>query len=63
MTHVNYAQLKSGSIQWNGKTIKTAPLSSYKKAKEIAETLKGWIQRGNFEITKPVVTLPSVERK
>lgn len=63
LTHVNYAQLKSGSIQWNGKTIKTAPLSSYKKAKEIAETLKGWIQRGNFEITKPVVTLPSVERK
>ncbi len=63
LTYVNYAQLKTGSIEWNGKTIKTAPLSSYKMAKEIAETLKTWILKGDFQIAEPVETLPTVEKK
>jgi len=62
LTHVNYAQLKTGSIEWNGRTIKTAPLSSYKMAKEIAENLKTWIMKGDFLITEPVATLPTVEK-
>lgn len=63
LAYVNYAQLKSGAIEYQGKTIKTTPLSSYKKAKEIAEVLKGWIQAGTFELTQPVVPLPSVPRE
>lgn len=58
---VNYSQLKSGKISINGKEVPTTPLSSYKKAREIAEILKEWIRRGEFLLSKPVQMLPSVE--
>ncbi len=58
---VTYAQLKSGSITVQGKEIPTAPLSSYPKAKEIAETLKQWIIAGDFTLTEPVASLPSAD--
>jgi len=58
---VNYAQLKTGNITVRGKSIKTAGLSSYVKAKEIAETLKDWITKGEFLLSEPVATLPSVD--
>lgn len=58
---VNYAQLKSGEITINGKKIRTAPMSSYVRAKEIANTLKKWISEANFQLTQPVQNLPSVE--
>lgn len=45
---VNYAQLKNGTIQIKDKSVPTASLSSYAKAKEIAEILKNWIKRGDF---------------
>ncbi|MBA3014741.1 MAG: homocysteine biosynthesis protein [Proteobacteria bacterium] len=55
---VSYAQLKSGMIQVNGQDVPTAPLSSMVGAREIAETLKQWIQEGKFTLQQPVVTLP-----
>lgn len=58
---VTYAELKSGKIIINGKEVRTAPLSSYPKAKKIAHTLKQWIVQGRFLLTKPVQNLPSVE--
>ncbi len=58
---VTYAELKSGSITVNGKKVSTSGLSSYVRAKEIAETLKGWIRDGSFLLTQPVTTLPSVD--
>ena len=58
---VSYAQLKSGLIEVNGQEVATAPLSSYVKAKEIAETLKKWIQKGEFLLTEPVQSLPSAD--
>lgn len=58
---VTYAQLKSGSIVVNGKKVPTAGLSSYARAKEIAEILKGWIREGSFELTQPVELLPSAD--
>lgn len=57
--YVSYAQLKSGRIKVKGKEILTAPLSSMVRAREIAATLKEWIQQGQFELTEPVKTLPS----
>ena len=57
--YVSYADLKSGKIQVNGKEIPTAPLSSMPRAREIASTLKGWIQKGEFQLTEPVKALPS----
>ncbi|NMA14903.1 MAG: hypothetical protein GX930_06680, partial [Clostridia bacterium] len=43
------------------KEVKTAPISSYPKARMIAETLKQWILNGKFYLTQPVQLLPSVE--
>ncbi len=57
--YVSYAELKSGKIKVNGKEVQTAPLSSMPRAREIASTLKGWIQKGEFQLTEPVKTLPS----
>lgn len=55
---VNYAQLKSGAIRINGQDVPTSPLSSYSKAKEIAEILKSWIQNGEFLLGEPQQLLP-----
>ncbi len=58
---VDYAQLKSGKIIIQDKEVPTAPLSSYPKAKEIAKILKSWIQKGEFLLTEPVASIPSVD--
>jgi L-aspartate semialdehyde sulfurtransferase len=58
---VTYAQLKSGKITIQGKKVPTASLSSYPRAVEIANTLKGWIKAGKFELTMPVASLPGIE--
>ena len=39
----------------------TGALSSYSKAVEIAETLKGWIKKGDFLLTEPVAPIPGAE--
>ncbi|BBO73842.1 hypothetical protein DSCW_12590 [Desulfosarcina widdelii] len=57
---VSYAELKSGEIRVNGKSVPTVPLSSMVKARQIADTLKKWIRAGNFELGEPQFTLPSV---
>jgi uncharacterized protein (DUF39 family) len=57
----NFKELKSGRITINGKEVVTTPQSSYPRAKIIAETLKQWIARGQFEITRPVASLPSAD--
>jgi uncharacterized protein (DUF39 family) len=58
---VSYAQLKSGKITINEKEVPTAPLSSYFKAREIADNLKRWIKEGKFLLTEPAAPLPGVE--
>ena len=58
---VSYTQLKSGKIVVQGREVPTASLSSYPKALEIANTLKKWIQKGEFLLTEPVAPLPEAE--
>jgi len=58
---VSYAELKSGRVNIQGRDVPTASLSSYPKAVEIANILKGWIQRGEFLLTEPVAPLPGIE--
>ena len=55
----NYEQLRSGEIEFMGKKIHTAPLSSLYKARKIANILKEWIQKGEFELTAPVRPMPT----
>ena len=58
---VNYAQLKSGTVEVEGKKLRSAGLSSYRKAKEIADILKSWIEGGSFLLSEPVAYLPSAD--
>jgi L-aspartate semialdehyde sulfurtransferase len=58
---VNYKQLKSGRITVQGKEIPTSGLSSYLKAREIAQILKEWVEAGKFFLTQPVELLPSAD--
>jgi uncharacterized protein (DUF39 family) len=57
---VSYAQLKSGTIRVKGQNVPTVPLSSVVRAREIAQTLKRWIQKGKFTLGEPQQLLPSV---
>jgi uncharacterized protein (DUF39 family) len=50
---VSYAELKSGSIELNGQSVQTAPISSYPRAKDISQILKEWIQTGRFYLGQP----------
>jgi uncharacterized protein (DUF39 family) len=58
---VNYKQLKSGKISVKGKDVPTGALSSYSKAVEIAEKLKGLIKDGEFLLTEPVAPISGAE--
>jgi len=58
LAEVNYSQLKSGRIELMGKKVPTGGLSSYFKAREIANILKSWIKSGRFTLTEPVASLP-----
>ncbi len=59
LKETNYKELKTGKIEINGIEIKTSPLSSYKKAEEVADELKSWINQGKFFLTEPVNHIPS----
>jgi L-aspartate semialdehyde sulfurtransferase len=55
---VNYAQLKSGKITIEGKTVRVAPLASISLSRKVAEELKTWIKEGKFTLTEPVAKIP-----
>jgi L-aspartate semialdehyde sulfurtransferase len=55
---VSYAQLKSGKIKIEGKTVRVAPLASIYLSRQVAIELKGAIDRGEFFLTQPVAMLP-----
>ncbi len=55
---VSYATLKSGKMTLNGHEVITVPLSSLVRAREIANILKEWIEKGQFLLGEPVELLP-----
>jgi len=57
----NYAKLRSGKINISGQEVPTGSLSSYSKAREIAQTLKEWITKGDFLLADAVAPLPSAD--
>ena len=57
---VTYAQLKSGTITVEGRDVSTVPLSSTVRAREVADILKEWIQKGRFLLGEPQHMLPTV---
>jgi uncharacterized protein (DUF39 family)/CBS domain-containing protein len=56
---VNYKELKSGNVTINCKRIKVSSLSSLKKARKIAGTLKTWIEDAQFFLSAPTEKLPT----
>ncbi|MBD2772438.1 homocysteine biosynthesis protein [Iningainema tapete] len=56
---VSYAQLKSGRITIEDKTVRVAPLASMFLSKQVAQELKQWIESGKFTLTEPVAQLPT----
>lgn len=59
LRQVSYKELKSGKIAIRDKEVKVSPLSSLKKARDIAATLKEWIEDSSFYLTSPVERLPT----
>ena len=58
---VSYAELKSGKIKILDKEVPTVPISSYVRAREIAEILKDWIRKGEMLLTEPVAPISGAE--
>jgi L-aspartate semialdehyde sulfurtransferase len=61
IARVSYAELRSGSINIDGKKVRTSAMSSLAKARKIANELKNAIQKGKFLLSEPVELLPGVE--
>ncbi|MEL6814220.1 MAG: homocysteine biosynthesis protein [Cyanobacteria bacterium J06598_3] len=59
---VSYAQLKSGRLMLDGKTVRTAPLSSVHFGQQVALDLKQRIDDSEFELTEAVMPLPKDTR-
>ncbi len=55
---VTYAELKSGKIEINNDEVLVSPLSSLKRAREIAGVLKKWIEEKRFFLSQPAERLP-----
>lgn len=55
---INYKQLREGHITVQGQNVPVSPLSSYAKAREIAQKLKEEILRGKFLLQEPIQKFP-----
>lgn len=56
---VHYGQLRSGQIEINGIQVPTSSVSSYAKARLIANTLKESITSGRFFLQEPIESFPA----
>ncbi|MBF2002956.1 MAG: homocysteine biosynthesis protein [Synechococcales cyanobacterium M58_A2018_015] len=56
---VSYAQLKSGRVTIDGKSVRTAPLASLYLSRQVALDLKQRIEAGEFTLTEPVAAIPN----
>jgi len=55
----SYSELRSGKVLIDNRDVPSSSLSSYRMAREIAETLKNWITEGAFLLTRPVELIPT----
>ncbi|MFM7450619.1 MAG: homocysteine biosynthesis protein [Leptolyngbyaceae cyanobacterium] len=56
---VSYAQLKSGRVVIDGKTVRTAPVASIYLSNQVALALKQWIEAGQFLLSETIAPIPS----
>jgi len=62
LARVSYADLKSGSVEIGGETVRTSPLSSYRRARAVARELKTWIEAGKMELALPTRRIDPAKR-
>ncbi|NJR48673.1 MAG: hypothetical protein HC780_03050 [Leptolyngbyaceae cyanobacterium CSU_1_3] len=55
---VSYAQLKSGRVAIDGKSVRVAPLASLYLSRQVAIELKHWIEAGTFTLSEAVAPIP-----
>jgi|SRR5450759_3039435 len=55
---VTYAELRSGTIEVEGRKVPTGPISSLPKARRIAAVLKEWISERGWTLSQPLMPLP-----
>jgi len=55
---VTYAELRSGTIEVEGRKVPTGPISSLPKARRVAEELKRWVAEERFTLAPPLELLP-----
>ncbi|MGM0645330.1 MAG: homocysteine biosynthesis protein [Thermodesulfobacteriota bacterium] len=53
LQHATFEELLGGEIQINGKSVPSIPVTSATYSLEVAETLKSWIEKGEFLLTEP----------
>jgi len=56
---VSYAELKSGVVELQGEEVRTSSLSSYRRAREIALTVRSWVEEGKLVPVLPTRTIDS----
>jgi uncharacterized protein (DUF39 family) len=61
IAEVSFAQLRSGQVEVQGRTVPTAPVASTPMARRIAGVLKDWILKESFTLGEPQIRLPGVE--
>ncbi len=54
---VSYGQLKTGRLTIDGRTVKVAPVTSLYLSSQVAQTLKQWIEAGEFTLTEAVAPI------
>jgi uncharacterized protein (DUF39 family)/NAD-dependent dihydropyrimidine dehydrogenase PreA subunit len=55
----SYEQLKSGTVMLDDRRVPAAPLVSYRKSRQVARTLRQWIEAGKFLLSQPVERIPA----
>ena len=62
LAKVSYADLKSGSVEIGSETVRTSSLSSYRRARAVAQELKSWIEAGKMELALPTRRIDPAKR-
>ena len=59
---VTYAELRSGMVEINGEQVRTSSLSSFRRARRVAEELKSWIGKGAMQLALPTRPIDATKK-
>jgi uncharacterized protein (DUF39 family) len=59
---VTYAELRSGSVEINGEDVRTSSLSSFRRARRVAQELRRWVESGTMQLALPTRPIDAKKR-